>query len=46
MEMMRNAIVETEEDKKGVGLVDEKMNEIKGNIDELINQSNSLKTQN
>jgi len=43
---MKKTILESEEEKKNVGIVDEKMNEIKGNIDELINQSNNLKAQN
>jgi len=43
---MKRTILESEEEKKNVGIVDEKMNEIKGNIDELINQSNNLKVQN
>lgn len=40
---IRKMIEENEGQKRDVGLVDDKMNEIKGNIEELINQSNDLK---
>ncbi len=39
-------IEDSEEQKKEVGEVDDKMNEIKGNIEELIEQSNVLKVKN
>lgn len=39
-------IEDSEEQKKEVGEVDDKMNEIKGNIEELIEQSNVLKIKN
>jgi regulator of replication initiation timing len=43
---MRKMIEDSEEQKKEVGEVDDKMNEIKGNIEELIEQSNVLKVKN
>lgn len=43
---MKRMIYESEEEKKDVGMVDEKMNEIKGSIDDLIKQSAQLKTKN
>ena len=33
MDLMRKTILESKEEKKDVGYVDEKMNKIKGNID-------------
>jgi len=39
-------IEESENQKKEVGFVDDKMVEIKGNIDDLINQSSNLKSNN
>jgi hypothetical protein len=43
---MKRLILESEEQKRDVGFVDDKMNEIKGNIEELIEQSNTLKVKN
>ena len=43
---MRRLIEEREEQKRDVGFVDNRMNEIKENIDELIDQSNTLKVKN
>ena len=39
-------VEDSEQEKKEVGFVDDKMIEIKGNIDDLIQQSNELKTKN
>lgn len=39
-------IQDCEEQKRDVGFVDDKMNEIKGNVEELIQESNTLKTNN
>ena len=46
MEGIRKMLEESEMEKKEVGLVDQKMIEIKGNIDDLIEQSNHLKIKN
>lgn len=46
VEEMRKMIEENEEQKKEVGEVDDKMNEIKGNIEDLIEQSRVLKVKN
>lgn len=43
---MKRLIEEREEQKRDVGFVDNRMNEIKENIDELIDQSNTLKIKN
>jgi hypothetical protein len=43
---LRKLIEEAEGDKKDVGLVDERMNEIKGSIDEILKQSSDLKVGN
>jgi uncharacterized protein YoxC len=39
-------VEEAEGEKKDVGLVDERMNEIKGSIDEILKQSADLKAKN
>jgi hypothetical protein len=43
---MRKMVDEAEGEKKDVGLVDERMNEIKGSIDEILKQSADLKAKN
>lgn len=43
---LRKMVEEAEGQKKDVGLVDERMNEIKGSIDEILKQSADLKTKN
>lgn len=43
---MKRLIGEREEQKRDVGFVDNRMDEIKDNIDELIDQSNTLKVKN
>lgn len=43
---LHKMIEDSDAEKRDVGFVDEKMNEIKGNIDELINQSNNFKLKN
>ncbi len=46
VEAIRKLIQDSEEQKRDVGFVDDKMNEIKGNIEELIEESNTLKGKN
>jgi hypothetical protein len=43
---LRKMVEEAEGEKKDVGLVDERMNEIKGSIDEILKQSADLKAKN
>jgi hypothetical protein len=43
---MRRMIAESEEQKKDAGFVDEKMLEIRSNIEELISQSSGYKAKN
>ena len=46
MDNIRKMLEDSEAQKKEVGFVDDKMIEIKGNIDDLIEQSNQLKRKN
>jgi hypothetical protein len=46
VEELRKLVQETQGDKKDVGLVDERMTDIQGSIDEILKQSADLKTQN
>lgn len=46
VEAIRKMILDCEEQKRDVGFVDDKMNEIKGNIEDLIEESNTLKAKN
>ncbi len=43
---LQKMVEEAEGEKKDVGLVDERMNEIKGSIDEILKQSADLKSKN
>lgn len=43
---LRKMIEEAENEKRDVGLVDERMNDIKGSIEEILKQSAELKTSN
>jgi uncharacterized protein YoxC len=46
VEALRKLVDEAEGEKKDVGLVDERMNEIKGSIDDILKQSADLKSKN
>ena len=46
VDQLKKLIDETDGEKKDVGLVDERMNDIKGSIDEILRQSSELKTSN
>ena len=43
---LKKMIEESEGEKRDVGLVDDRMNEIKGSIDEILKQSSELKVSN
>jgi len=46
VEELRKLIEDAEGDKKDVGLVDQRMTDIKGSIDEILKQSSDLKAHN